>query len=60
MPGWLTLGNQLPGTYLKDKNIIERYRKVYPDQKLTDNKMKTNYELMNTPENYNRVYNNHI
>ena len=30
MPGWLTLGNQLPGSYLKDKDIVERYRKVYP------------------------------
>ena len=31
MPGWLTLGNQLPGAYLKDKDIVARYQKTYPE-----------------------------
>ncbi len=31
MPGWLTLGNQLPGVRLTNKDIINRYRATYPD-----------------------------
>jgi mRNA (2'-O-methyladenosine-N6-)-methyltransferase len=25
-PGWITLGNQLPGVYIKDKEIVTRYK----------------------------------
>jgi mRNA (2'-O-methyladenosine-N6-)-methyltransferase len=38
-PGWITLGNQLPGIYLKYDDIIKRfksfinirYQETYPD-----------------------------
>lgn len=60
MPGWLTLGNQLPGVYLKDEKIYERYRKTYPEENLDKAKMARNLELMKTKENYHLVYNNHI
>jgi mRNA (2'-O-methyladenosine-N6-)-methyltransferase len=35
MPGWLTLGNQLPGVRLRNTDILERYRATYPEEKLT-------------------------
>jgi mRNA (2'-O-methyladenosine-N6-)-methyltransferase len=27
---WITLGNQLPGHYLLDKDIIKNYKEMYP------------------------------
>lgn len=30
MPGWLTLGNQLPGARLRNVEMLERYRATYP------------------------------
>ena len=35
MPGWLTLGNQLPGVYLTHNEIVERYKLKYPEYELT-------------------------
>ena len=29
--GWLTLGNQLPGNYIKDPEILKRYYLFYFD-----------------------------
>ncbi|KAJ3041114.1 N6-adenosine-methyltransferase subunit mettl3 [Rhizophlyctis rosea] len=33
--GWTTLGNQLEGVRLYEKDVVERYNKVYPDAKAT-------------------------
>lgn len=30
-PGWVTLGNQLPGTRLVEPQVVERYKRRYPD-----------------------------
>jgi len=30
MPGWMTLGNQLPGVRVKNLDIFKRYCEVYP------------------------------
>eukprot|EP01083_Nonionella_stella_P040201 109254_1 len=31
MPGWVTLGNQLPGVRLLDPNLIQRFKDRYPN-----------------------------
>ncbi len=36
MPGWMTLGNQLPGARIKNPEVLARYRAAYPDENLTD------------------------
>lgn len=46
MPGWLTLGNQLPGVYLRDKQILARYQQAYPEQKIDNEKMQGNMREM--------------
>ncbi|VDQ03930.1 unnamed protein product [Trichobilharzia regenti] len=30
-PNWITLGNQLDGTYLVDPAVVERFKKQYPN-----------------------------
>ena len=42
MPGWLTLGNQLTDVRLKDPEIIARYKKAYPTQDISEEKMQKN------------------
>ena len=42
MPGWVTLGNQLPGIYLHDEEIKEIYKQKYPNEDLSDEKMLAN------------------
>jgi hypothetical protein len=42
MPGWLTLGNQLPGIRLRNIEILERYRAMYPDENITEERMRKN------------------
>ena len=42
MPGWLTLGNQLTDVRLKDPEIISRYKKAYPNQDVSEEKMLRN------------------
>lgn len=60
MPGWLTLGNQLTDVRLRDPEIIARYKKTYPNQDISEEKMAKNLEEMVHHENLNKVYNNHI
>lgn len=45
-PGWITLGNQLPGLYIKDQDILRRYREAYPEQDLSEATMMNNLEKM--------------
>ena len=51
MPGWLTLGNQLMDVRLKDPEIIARYKKAYPQQELTEDRMGRNLEEMSSQDN---------
>lgn len=30
-PNWITLGNQLDGVHLLDPEVVERFKKKYPD-----------------------------
>ena len=36
MPGWISLGNQLPGTYLTEGDIKENFKQKYPDIEILD------------------------
>ena len=42
--GWISLGNQLPGVYFVENELIERFNDVYPDSKLTEEVMRKNKE----------------
>jgi len=57
-PGWITLGNQLPGTYLTDKDILEKYKKAYPTIDVSKKAMEEN--LSKDHKFAHCVYNNHI
>jgi mRNA (2'-O-methyladenosine-N6-)-methyltransferase len=41
---WISLGNQLPGVYLVEPDLIERFNASYPDAKLTKEVMDKNKE----------------
>ena len=40
--GWISLGNQLPGVYFVEEEIIERFNKAYPNVKLDKEIMEQN------------------
>ena len=40
--GWISLGNQLPGIYFVEEDMIERFNKTYPENKLTKEIMEKN------------------
>ena len=40
--GWISLGNQLPGVYFVEEEIIERFNKAYPSDKLDKETMEQN------------------
>jgi mRNA (2'-O-methyladenosine-N6-)-methyltransferase len=40
--GWISLGNQLPGVYFVEEEIIERFNKAYPNDKLDKETMEQN------------------
>ena len=40
--GWISLGNQLPGVYFVEEEIIERFNKTYPNDKLDKETMEQN------------------
>ena len=42
--GWISLGNQLPGIYFVEEDMIERFNKTYPENKLTKEIMEKNRE----------------
>ena len=42
--GWISLGNQLPGVYFVEKDMIERFNKAYPENQLTEDIMNKNRE----------------
>lgn len=45
MPGWISLGNQLPGTYLTEGDIKENFKQSYPNIDILE---KPNDPLKNT------------
>nr|CAI39087.1 Putative mRNA N6-adenosine-methyltransferase [Paramecium tetraurelia] len=59
-PNWITLGNQLPGVYLKDDGIRQRFMEAYPSVDISENNMNDNLVQMSNQENLNVIYNNHI
>ena len=42
--GWISLGNQLPGVYFVEPELIERFNQSYPEAKLTKEMMEKNKE----------------
>ena len=40
--GWISLGNQLPGVYFVEEDMIERFNNKYPNDKLTKEMMEKN------------------
>lgn len=42
--GWISLGNQLPGVYFVEQEMVDRFNEVYPDAKLTEEVMQKNKE----------------
>lgn len=42
--GWISLGNQLPGVYFVEPELVERFNNIYPDAKLTKEVMDKNKE----------------
>ncbi|KAM3139893.1 hypothetical protein pb186bvf_007924 [Paramecium bursaria] len=57
---WITLGNQLPGVFIKDETILSRFAEAYPQVDISENAMNTNQKQMSNQENLNVIYNNHI
>ena len=45
--GWISLGNQLPGVYFVEKEIIQRFNETYPNDKLDEETMEKN-KIMST------------
>ena len=43
--GWISLGNQLPGIYFVEKEMIDRFNKVYPENPLTEEIMNENRNI---------------
>ena len=39
---WLSLGNQLPGTYVYEDDLIKRWNQAHPDEQLDKQQMETN------------------
>jgi N6-adenosine-specific RNA methylase IME4 len=46
--GWISLGNQLPGVYFVEKEIIERFNQTYPNDKLDQETMEKNKKMSTT------------
>jgi mRNA (2'-O-methyladenosine-N6-)-methyltransferase len=42
--GWISLGNQLPGVYFVEPELVDRFNNIYPDAKLTPEVMAKNRE----------------
>ena len=45
--GWISLGNQLPGVYFVEEEIIRRFNETYPNDKLDKETMEKN-KIMST------------
>ena len=55
--GWISLGNQLPGVYFVEEEIIERFNKTYPNDKLDKETMEQNKIKSTTIKEINKDYN---
>ena len=42
--GWISLGNQLPGVYFVEPELVEKFNAAYPEAKLTGDVMEKNKE----------------
>jgi len=52
--GWISLGNQLPGVYFVEEEIIERFNKAYPKYKLDKETMEQNKIKSTTVKEINK------
>ena len=43
--GWIGLGNQLPGVYFVEKEIIQRFNETYPNDKHDEETMEQNRRM---------------
>jgi len=43
--GWMSLGNQLPGVYIVEEDMLERFNNKYTESKVTKEDMQKNKEL---------------
>lgn len=57
--GWLSLGNQLPGIYLTEPELLARMRARYPELNLTDEVMIESGMIENDRAFEQAVYDNH-
>lgn len=58
--GWMSLGNQLPGIYLQEDDVKERFKQRYPELPL-DKMLKESTQIDETNEEFlNKVYFNHL
>ena len=59
--GWVSLGNQLPGIYLVEEDVIERFNERYSDITLTKELMEKYKNIETDDKNFiNTVYFNHL
>lgn len=58
--GWLTLGNQLEGVYLKDQDIKQRFQEAYPHIDASDITMEKNRRKLKDVFLNSDKYHNHI
>lgn len=60
-PGWISLGNQLPGIYV-ETSILDKFNQRYPDANLTTEKMESfkYIEQKEKQEFIKNVYSNHL
>lgn len=59
-PGWLSVGNQLPGIYLTDKNVIGRFQEKYKNYGLTQEMMDESKRQDEAEQTKALIYHNHI
>ena len=49
--GWLTLGNQIPGVYILEEELLKNYSATYPDVETSKEKMDENRrQLLSTAD----------
>lgn len=59
--GWLSLGNQLPGIYLAEPDVLQRFQEMYPNMNLTVETMNEMTKIEAESDEFHKaVYYNHL
>ena len=59
--GWLSLGNQLPGIYLAEDDVLQKFQETYPNMNLTAEKMNEMSKIEAESDEFHKaVYFNHL